>query len=565
MTEPRTPDDRVEAYLQRLIAAGDVPALSEQLRAVMDVLRQEQTSMQALANIVLRDYSLTLKVLRAANTFHYNRSGRHVLSVTQAMVLLGVENVRDLASSLLLVEHFARKTPAIRSLTALSMLTATHARLAAEHIGHARPEEVHLAGMLRNVGEVLVACHMPEDYAAVMTHVRERRRPIGEAARTVLHFRFEQLGAAACRHWGLDGFGGVPAAVPAADLDVLVAFGHDLTNAVYRQVPTESPQTLTLILQRYGHRLALTPDSLQAILHGGCADTTDMFATLGLSVTDLRLSRQVDAALASLDVEAAPGTAGDAAAESRTAALEAQLAQGPDSAPARQQLVAELEATVSDPEHFEVNEVLLTVLEAILRAGPFSRSAYAMLNEARTELVGRFGLGDGVEVLLKRLRIPMTVGAPGLGVGAALLRRVELFAAMARNPSADEARLLALLGAQSVLVVPLVLDGRAVGAILADRTTSPDPPDAATVNFVIHLRDLAARAMQRARVAREGVARRVAALGAEARRDIVLRLLRGESLEVVSRETQVSVRELEAWRQAFLDAATRALAPGEPT
>jgi hypothetical protein len=557
MSEPRTHDDHVEAYLQRLIAAGDVPALSEQLRGVMDVLRQERTSMQALANIVLRDYSLTLKVLRAANTFHYNRSGRHVLSVTQAMVLLGVENVRDLASSLLLVEHFARRAPAVKQLTALSMLTGTHARLAAEHIGHARPEEVHLAGMLRNVGEVLVACHMPEDYAAVMRQVRASERPLAEATRTVLRFRFEDLGAAACRHWGLEGMGGGSVAGRSTQLDDLVAFGHDLTTTVYRQVPTESPQTLTLLLQRYGHRLSLTSDVLQSILHGAFADTTEVFASLGVSITDLTLRRQIDAALSTLQGDvAAADSDGPAAGPAGT--LDAQLAAGPASPQSRQQLLAELDAAIANHDHFEINEVLLTVLEAILRAGPFSRSAYAMLNDQRSELIGRFGLGDGVETLLRRLRIPMTLGAPGLAIGPALLRRVELFASMARNPSADEARMLALLGSQSVLVVPLVVDARTVGAILADRTSTPDPPDAATVNFVVHLRDRAVKAMQRTRTAREAPAR-PPALSVEARRDLVLRLLRGEAIEVVSRDSQVAVQDLDAWRTTFLAGATRAL------
>jgi GAF domain-containing protein len=513
--------------------------------------------MQALANIVLRDYSLTLKVLRTANSFRYNRSGRRVLSVTQAMVLLGVENVRDLAGSLVLLEHYARMAPALKQLMALSMLTASHARLAAEHVGYARPEEVHLAAMFRNVGEVLVAWHAPDDYAAVMARVRDRRSTLGEAAVAVLQFGFEDLGAAACRHWGLDGFGCAPSvSSPGTDLERLVAFGHDLTNAVYRQVPTESPQTLTLLLQRYGHRLSLTADTLQAILVAGCAETDEMFASLGLSLADLRLGRQVEAAMSSLVTSDA---AGDGSAPAgRVDPLILALAHGPDSAQARQQLTAELEATVADSTHFEVNEVLLMVLEAIVRAGPFSRAVFAVLNDQRTEVHGRFGLGDGVDTLVRRLRLPVTLGPQGLALGAALMRRTELFAATARNPSADEARLLAFLGAKSVLVLPLLIEGRTVGAVLADRLT-PEPPDAATVNFVVALRDLAVRAMQRARAEREAAATRAAQLGPEARRDIVLRLLRGEAIDVVSRETKVPTRDLEAWKQAFLEAATKAL------
>jgi transposase len=40
---------------------------------------------------------------------------------------------------------------------------------------------------------------------------------------------------------------------------------------------------------------------------------------------------------------------------------------------------------------------------------------------------------------------------------------------------------------------------------------------------------------------------------------LILRLLRGESLESLSRESQVPAHELECWHRAFLDAGTRGL------
>jgi transposase len=41
--------------------------------------------------------------------------------------------------------------------------------------------------------------------------------------------------------------------------------------------------------------------------------------------------------------------------------------------------------------------------------------------------------------------------------------------------------------------------------------------------------------------------------------ELVLRLLRGEPLDAVSRESQVPANELEAWRRLFLDQGTRGL------
>jgi len=46
---------------------------------------------------------------------------------------------------------------------------------------------------------------------------------------------------------------------------------------------------------------------------------------------------------------------------------------------------------------------------------------------------------------------------------------------------------------------------------------------------------------------------------AKAKTEIVLRLLRGEAVEVVSREVQVPAHELEAWRRTFLEAGGEGL------
>src|SRR5262249_23631807 len=47
--------------------------------------------------------------------------------------------------------------------------------------------------------------------------------------------------------------------------------------------------------------------------------------------------------------------------------------------------------------------------------------------------------------------------------------------------------------------------------------------------------------------------------------ELVLRLLRGEALDVVSRESQVPAHELEAWKRLFLEQGTRGLRiRGEP-
>ncbi|SRR6266851_4151310 len=52
---------------------------------------------------------------------------------------------------------------------------------------------------------------------------------------------------------------------------------------------------------------------------------------------------------------------------------------------------------------------------------------------------------------------------------------------------------------------------------------------------------------------------------AQRKTELVLRLLRGEALDAVSRESQVPAHELESWKRAFLETGARGLkSRGEP-
>jgi HD-like signal output (HDOD) protein len=119
------------------------------------------------------------------------------------MMMLGANTVRHLASSLLLFENYHKRSAGLKELMLLSLLTANHAREVATRLGTSDPEEAHLCGMFRNLGEVLVACHVPEDYARIHAITSDTKQTDAQAAFAVLGFRYEDLGEELSRHWGM--------------------------------------------------------------------------------------------------------------------------------------------------------------------------------------------------------------------------------------------------------------------------------------------------------------------------------------------------------------------------
>ena len=122
----------LEIRMRQILSEADFPAISKDALDALRATPDDDASLQRLANIVLRDYALTLKVLRTANSAYYKR-GKPVQSATHAMLLLGARTVRHLAGSIMMFDHYRKRSPGLKELMLMSMITANHAR----EIGHA--------------------------------------------------------------------------------------------------------------------------------------------------------------------------------------------------------------------------------------------------------------------------------------------------------------------------------------------------------------------------------------------------------------------------------------------
>ena len=175
---------------------------SKRLIELLALPNSDHTSAQKLSALVLEDYALTFKLLRMANSFHYNRSNRPIESISHAIVVLGMRTVLKLASTLTYLEYFERHGGDLRQLMIRSMLSAHVAAVSADMRRFAQREEAYLAGMFQNLGEVLVAHHSPLTLAVVRARVDE-----GQAQDAVsieeFGFTYDRLAAAVSGHWKL--------------------------------------------------------------------------------------------------------------------------------------------------------------------------------------------------------------------------------------------------------------------------------------------------------------------------------------------------------------------------
>jgi len=166
---------------------GDLPSLPQTLLQIQTVAEDANSSADDLAKCILRDQALTMRVIKVVNSAMYQRKEREeIRTVRRAVIVMGFETVRKLALGLSVFDMMSKlsRSPFLGEIGRHSLVTAGFAQILAEASGLARPEEAFVAGLVHDIGKVvLVECSaeamdqvLQDEQAGVPGLDAERRR-----------------------------------------------------------------------------------------------------------------------------------------------------------------------------------------------------------------------------------------------------------------------------------------------------------------------------------------------------------------------------------------------------
>ena len=199
MTQTRHPS--VDRLLAAIRKSGEFPAMAKTVGLISSLTSSEATSSGALADTILQDYGLTQKVLRLVNTVAYAQYNE-ITTITRAVLLMGFERIRAIATGLLLFEHLqkqARTGPLVDTLN-MSFFSAVLGRNIADNSGFADTEEAFICALFHRLGRLLVAFYLPEDYEVIQS-AEDGKQDL--RAREVLGLTFQEMGVAVADELGL--------------------------------------------------------------------------------------------------------------------------------------------------------------------------------------------------------------------------------------------------------------------------------------------------------------------------------------------------------------------------
>ena len=462
----------LEFLLRRMRHKTDFPALSDSVVRIQRMATSESESLGNLTDEILKDVALTHKVLRMVNTVHFSHAGAGgVSTVSRAVALVGFAGIRNMALSVLLLEHMSDRAHAALLLEQFmrSLMAGT---LAGELTPIARDsEDAFLGALFQDLGRLLTEYYLPEEAAQIRDLADGDGDGDGDgdrnaAALRVLGLGLDDLGVGVARAWGLPvnlqramrvPTGDVPGRAPETGVERLRWAGraaYALTDALLGSDDTDATRALAPVAGHYSAVLGMSRADILIATQSARLRLAQTAQALGLHSPAGAASRRLLPAVVGKPAPTIAPVTPMALCSARPAT--AMLQRGLDA----------LRQTHAAPP------VLLQRLLEVMHRALGLRCVVCCLREAATgQLVGRLTVGPGAREMSAAFRI-LPSAMPGADLFAALCAKgadiLIADAAVAPVASRLPAWYRQAVGAPTFLLLPMLSQGQPIGLIYAD-------------------------------------------------------------------------------------------------
>lgn len=184
----------------------ELPPLPDTALKVLKMADDPAISARDIGHTISADIALTSQLLKIANSAYYGMP-RKVSTVSEAVLILGMQALRNLALAAAACDTLKREMPgycmAAGELWQHSIICAITAQLIARRTKAVRIEEAFVAGLLHDVGKVVLNIHVEHQFQAILALAELDAMPFHEAEKCVLGFDHAEVGAQVAEKWNL--------------------------------------------------------------------------------------------------------------------------------------------------------------------------------------------------------------------------------------------------------------------------------------------------------------------------------------------------------------------------
>ncbi len=185
------------------ISEQDLPLLSAVATRALALMQDHDATNQAIEDLIRQDPALTQRVLHVANSpFYCGRAGTR--TIASAVGRLGLRQLRNVIMMAATGELFNADDPHARALWQHALATALASQFLAEELRLDHTEEAFIAGMLHDVGKLIIYRQAGEVYGPLLSAASEDQgRMLVLENQNFTYFNHCTVGGLTIRKWKL--------------------------------------------------------------------------------------------------------------------------------------------------------------------------------------------------------------------------------------------------------------------------------------------------------------------------------------------------------------------------
>ena len=195
------------AIRKTLENVSTIPTLPIVIEKITRLLQNPQTSAEDIGKAITTDQALTSKVLKLVNSAFYGFPGR-ISTITHAVVILGFSTVKNVVLTASIFDAFSKRVSAntnfeMEKFWLHSIACGAAAQTLAKRIGHNAKEECFIAGLIHDIGKILMCNYLPAEFELVIQNRIKKNCLFFESERETLGITHQELGGIIAERWNL--------------------------------------------------------------------------------------------------------------------------------------------------------------------------------------------------------------------------------------------------------------------------------------------------------------------------------------------------------------------------
>lgn len=184
-----------------------IPTLPTVISRITSLLQNPQTSADEIGKAITTDQALASKVLKLVNSAFYGFPGR-ISTITHAVVILGFSTVKNIVLTASIFEAFKKESDSdavfdMEKFWFHSIACGAASQTIAKKMGLKSGEECFIAGLIHDVGKVILCQYMPEQFHKVVKHSSENNCLFYDAEKALFANTHQEVGGFLAEKWNL--------------------------------------------------------------------------------------------------------------------------------------------------------------------------------------------------------------------------------------------------------------------------------------------------------------------------------------------------------------------------